>query len=51
MYKPKYDPVFGDIEIQKKAHKLLKTSTSSEEWQNLPIKMVCNLKFVRWMVI
>ncbi|MCS4533832.1 hypothetical protein NXS09_05890 [Neisseria sp. CSL10203-ORH2] len=32
LYKPRYNPNFGDIETQKKAHKFLKTCTSSEEW-------------------
>ena len=32
LYKPKYNPNLGDIEVQKKAHKFLKTCTDPEEW-------------------
>ena len=32
LYKPQYDPNRGDVEIQKKANKFLKTCESSEEW-------------------
>ncbi len=32
LYKPKYDPNLGNIEIQKKANKFLKPCKSSEEW-------------------
>ena len=32
VYKPKYNPNRGDVELQKKANKFLKTCKSSEEW-------------------
>ena len=32
IYKPKYDPNRGDIAVQKKAHKFLKSCTDPEDW-------------------
>ncbi len=32
VYKPRYNPNLGDVEVQKQAHKFLKTCTDPEQW-------------------